>query len=113
MFNEDNNIDLQYLKLKPTIRKFEVRSRHIKRKTYKCFLEYKPDAIGPLGIVRYCCDCANGLRTFDCCSHVAAIIYYLSHGRYKAKIIRPAEFLNATFRHDDIEPVINSYSDED
>ncbi|GBP69737.1 hypothetical protein EVAR_48764_1 [Eumeta japonica] len=42
-------------------------------------------------ILRYCCDCPNGERTVGCCSHVAAIIYYLSYGRYLSRIVRPAE----------------------
>ena len=32
-----------------------------------------------------------GNRTVGCCSHVAAIIYHLSHGRYLSRIYRPDE----------------------
>lgn len=66
------------------------------------------------GIKRYCCECANGNRTVGCCSHVAAIIYYLSHARYLSEIVRPAEHLtiSAIFQQDEIVPTINEDSDE-
>lgn len=70
-------------------------------------MEYKPHTIGSSGKLRYCCDCANCLRTIGCCLHIAAIIYYLSHGRYNGKTIRPAEFLNFIFGYEDTNPVIN------
>lgn len=86
MTNAENEIDLHYLIETPDIIKVQVRSRHISRKTYNCFINYKPNSIGYEGILRYCCECANGLRTIGCCSHVAAIIYYLSHARFQSKI---------------------------
>lgn len=113
LMDEDNNINLQYLKTNNNIIKIQVRSRHIKRKTYKCFINYKPNTIGFAGILRYCCECPNGLRTVGCCSHVAAIIYYLSHARYLSKIIRPAEILTKLFNVEEVHPVINEDSDED
>ena len=90
-----------------------IRSRHINSKTYKCNIEYKPDSIGYGGILRHACDCANGLRTAGSCSHIAAVIYYLSHARYKSKIIRPAKILCGLFTSEDIDPVIDENSDED
>ncbi len=65
------------------------------------------------GISKYCCECANGKRTIGCCSHVESVIYYLSHARYLAKIIRPAEILSKLFGVDQVVPVINEDSDED
>ena len=113
MMDEDGNIELQYLKVNENILKFLVRSRHINKKTYKCFIDYIPDKDGCDGISRYCCDCPNGLRTIGSCSHIAAIVYYLSHGRYTSKIIKPAEILTGIFKSNDVEPVINDDSDED
>ncbi|CAH2089004.1 unnamed protein product [Euphydryas editha] len=64
-------------------------------------------------ILRYCCDCPNGERTVGCCSHVAAIIYYLSYGRYLSKIVRPAEVLTKLFATQSVPIVINYNSDDD
>ena len=69
-------INANILKENKSIVKFEVRSRHINRKTYKCYIEYALNTIGKVGILRYTCKCANGLRTVGCCSHVASITYY-------------------------------------
>ena len=58
--DHDDNIDLEYIKMKPNIIKVMIRSRHINSKTYKCNIEFKPDSIGYGGILRHSCDCANG-----------------------------------------------------
>ncbi|CAH2100483.1 unnamed protein product [Euphydryas editha] len=109
----DNKMLPRFVKDQTNVLKAQVQSRHIGRKVYRCFIEYKPDTIGWSGILRYCCECANGLRTIGCCSHVAAIIFYLAHARYLAKIPRPAEILNSLFNKDNITTVIDEDSEED
>lgn len=113
LMDDSDNINMEYIKVKPNIVKVLVRSRHINKKTYKCYIEYKPNSIGYSGILRHTCDCANGLRTVGSCSHVAAIIYYLSNARFKSKIVRPAKKLSELFSPEDIDPVINEDSDDD
>lgn len=113
IMDEENNVNLSYLKESQDIIKFEIRSRHITRKSYRCYIQYKPDSVGCSGILRYTCECANGLRTIGCCSHVAAIIYYLSHARYLSHIIRPSEILTKLFDVEEFDPVINEDSDDD
>ncbi|KYN12693.1 hypothetical protein ALC57_15133 [Trachymyrmex cornetzi] len=49
-------------------------------------------------VIHYACECANGRRTIGCCSHIAAIIYYLSYARYLSKIFKPAEILSDIFK---------------
>ncbi|CAF0943683.1 unnamed protein product, partial [Brachionus calyciflorus] len=44
------------------------------------------------------CTCKNGTRTVGCCSHIAAIIYYLGCGRYLEKVENPAGFLTEFFK---------------
>lgn len=113
IMDKDNNLSLQYVKTAENILKFQVKSRHINAKVYRCFIEYHPNKNGINGISRYCCDCANGRRTVGCCSHVAAIIYYLSHARYLSKIVKPAEILSRIFNNTGHYVVINEDSDED
>ena len=88
-------------------------SRHISRTTYRCFLRYKPNSVGISGLTHYFCECANGQRTVGCCSHIAAILYYLSHTRYLSRIFRPAEILSDVFKKSDYVPVIESDIDKD
>ena len=113
MLDENDNIKLRFLKEKPTIVKFEVPSRHKKRTVYKCYIEYNANSIGKSGILRYACDCANGRRTIGCCSHLASIIYYLSHARYLSRILKPAEKLKNIFDADGIVPTLDDDTDED
>ena len=113
MMTEEDIPHIKYLKETPTIIKMEVRSRHINRKSYRCYIEYIPNCNNYKGIKRYTCDCANGNRTLGCCSHIAAIIYYLSHGRFLSRILKPAEILVKMFCSDNIVPVVNDDSDKD
>ncbi|EFN63236.1 hypothetical protein EAG_14937 [Camponotus floridanus] len=117
MMNESGKIILYYLKTSEnqnnTIIKILVRSKHINSKTYKCYIDYTCHSVSYSGIRRYVCDCPNGRCTVGCCSHIAAVIYYLSHARYLSKIIRPAEILSHLFTAEEVYPVINDDSDED
>lgn len=113
LMDDNENINLEYIKMKPYIIKVLIRSRHINSKTYKCYVEYKPNSIGYSGILRHACDCANGLRTVGSCSHIAAVIYYLSNARYKSKVIKPAKILSELFSTRDVDPVIDEDSEED
>lgn len=97
LLEEDGSFQVNMLKINPQIVRFEVRSRHINSKTYKSYIHYDKYSVGIQGIKGYCCNCANGNRTVGCCSHLAAIIYNLSYGRYLSRIIRPAEMLSTLF----------------
>jgi len=63
------------------------------------------------GVTHYACECANGRRTVGCCSHIAAIIYYLSYARYLAKIFKLAKILSDLLKKNNLIPVIESDSD--
>ena len=112
LMDENDQINLAYLKETAEVIKIQIRSRHIKSKTYNCYIHYTPEAIGAAAIKRYYYECANGTRTVGCCSHVTAIVYYLSHARFLSKIIKPAEILTKIF-DSDVLPVINEDNDDD
>ena len=112
MQNEDGTLNLKF-NAESDIIKWEVRSRHLNQKTYKCYIQYSPNSNDISGITGYCCTCANGNRTVGCCSHVAAIIYHLTHGRYLSRIYRPAESLTNLFDHNEGTTVIEDDSDLD
>lgn len=113
LMGKDNNFHVLYVKNEPNILKVQVQSRHINSKTYRCYIDYNPNGKSHEDIRRYCCNCANGNRTVGCCSHVAAIIYYLSNARYKSHIVRPAEILSSVFSINNDHVVINENSDDD
>lgn len=110
---DENEIELKYVKEKKNIIQILVPSRHVNRKTYKCYIDYEPKGKGVRSIKRYCCDCPNGCRTVGCCSHVASIIYFLSRARYMSKIFRPAEVLSSLFVTDRTVVSIQEDSDYD
>ncbi|GAB1860852.1 SWIM-type domain-containing protein [Camponotus japonicus] len=113
MIDTDGQVKVQYVKEQSNVLKLQVPSRHINRKMYRCFLKYKPNSVGISGLLEYACDCANGSRTVGCCSHIAAIVYYLAYARYLSKIFKPAEILSKMFQQNNIIPVIEDDSDED
>lgn len=113
MMNDDGTINLQFVKDQTNILKILINSRHISRKVYRCYVEYVRNGIGVSGIRRYACECANGRRTVGCCSHIATVIYYLSHARYLTKILRPAQILSKLFVKEHFNAVIEEDSDED
>ena len=92
--------------------KMKVPSRHIKSKTYRCFIKYRPGVNDLSGIEGHACECANGLPTIGCCSHAAAIIYFLSHARYLSRIVRPTDILATIFSTEDVQPLTNIDSDD-
>lgn len=56
-------------------------SRHRSDTIYKVFLQYTPKK----SVDGWFCTCKIGSRTVGCCSHVAAIIFYLSIGKHKER----------------------------
>lgn len=54
-----------------------------------------------------------GTEQTGCCAHVATVIYYLAHARYKSKIIKPAEILTSMFDATGITTTIEENSDDD
>lgn len=113
MVDKDGKLTIEYVKDDKDVIKIKVPSRHISRKTYRCFLRYLPNSVGIFGVTHYACECANGRRTDGCCSHIAAIIYYLLYARYLAKIFKPAEILSDLFNKNNFLPVIESDSEND
>lgn len=93
--------------------RFRVQSRHVNRRQYKCYIEYRPDHDELDGIRGYYCECGNGMRTVGCCAHTAAIISYLSHLRWQSTICRPAEKLTNLFKVANVDPVIATDSEDD
>ena len=112
MIDEHGQIRLQYVKEQSNVFKLQVQSRHISKEVYRYFVKYKPNTIVISGLLEYTCDCANKSRTVCCCSHIAAIVYYLAHARYLSKILKPAEILRKMFQLDSIMSVIEDDSDE-
>lgn len=113
MIDKNGELNIKFVKNEKNVLKVEVQSRHVSRTKYRCFLRYTPNSTGISGVTHYACECANGLQTIGCCCHIAAIIYYLSHARYLAKILKPAEILSDLFKKTNNIPVIDSDSEED
>ena len=74
ILGEKDVLQLYYHKDSHDIIKLDVRLRHIYEKTYNCYNQCRPNTIGYGGVSRYCCECTNGFRTIECCSHVVTAI---------------------------------------
>ena len=114
MMDKDGKLKIQFVEDQSNILKLKVPSHHISRKAYRCFLRcFLFNSIVVSGMMHHTCECANEKRTVGCCSHIAAIDYYLSHARCLSKIFKPAEILSHVFKKNNYIPVIESDSDED
>ena len=113
MLNDDDALSLKYHRDNSMILKMLVQSRHSKNKQYRCYIEYDPTLEDVDAITRHYCECGNGARTVGCCSHVAAVVFFLGHVRYQYRVIRPAEILTYLFSHDPHVPVIEENSDNE
>ena len=103
MVDKDGKINIEYVKDETNVLKVKVQSRHISCKTYGCFIRYKSNSVGLLGVTHSTCEC----------SYVAAVIYYLSHTRYLSRIFKPTQILSDIFTRRNHIPVIGSDSDDD
>ena len=112
MIDKDGQINMQYVKDQTNVLRVQVQSRHISKKLYKCFIKYEPNSVGMSGLLEYVCDWADRIRSVGCCSHIAAIIYYLSHARYFSKILKPAEILCEMFTQNNIISVIRERQED-
>ena len=108
MIKSDNTLKIKINQKDPFLLKIEIQFRHISSKKYRCFIQYDPQTIK-----NHYCECANGKRTVGCCSHIAAVIYYLSYARFLSLIPKPAEKLLNIFKKRDIQPIIEEDSDND
>lgn len=113
MIDTNGKLNIEHVKNEKNVLKLKVPSRHISCTSYRCFLWYESNSIGVSGLTHYACECVNGRRTVGCCSHIAAIVYYLSYPRYLSKIVKPAEILSDIFKKDNSIPVIGSDSEDD
>jgi hypothetical protein len=61
----------------------KLHSRHKSSTIYKVYLLYNPSDKTVESIFEWYCTCKVGARTLGCCSHVAALIYYLAFWRHQ------------------------------
>ena len=55
----------------------KIQSRHISSKQYKLWIKYSSTAI-----LSWYCKCRAGARVVGVCSHIAAVVWYLSSARH-------------------------------
>jgi hypothetical protein len=76
-------------------------SRHKSQTLYTVYVLFDPNEASIKSISEWYCTCKVGARTVGCCSHVAALIYYLSidhcesrklKKKYSSNIINAKEF---------------------
>lgn len=75
-----------------------IYSRFRKKIKYGVYVLADTSINGPEGIAEYYCECRHGLREVGCCSHIMAVIGYLSYYRHHPNEIRlVAGFMNDFF----------------
>lgn len=72
----DGNCDIYFYAEKPYLLCVKMQSRHVSSRQYMLWIRYTH-----VGIEAWYCLCRAGARVVGMCSHVSAIIWYLSNGR--------------------------------
>ena len=80
MLNDIEAIDMKYVRLRQNILRIQVHSRHGDSK--EVYIEYAQAPTSVADIRRHHCECRVTACIVGCCSHVATVVYYLSHARY-------------------------------
>ena len=73
----DGNCDINFFAEDPYLLCVKMQSRHVSSRAYMLWIKYTDDSIES-----WYCLCRAGSRVVGMCSHISAIIWYLSHGRY-------------------------------
>lgn len=97
IIDANDEVPMRFVKVKPTIIRVNIRSRHSERVEYRVYVDYEPGRNNVEGIKGYYCDCKNGARTVGCCSHVATVVSYLALMRWMPTVPRPADYLTDLF----------------
>ena len=74
MLDDEGNFSLSYLITEPRVIIFEVKSKHINKIIYNCYVQYNANLPEFDDIEDHCCNCPNGVRTTRSYSHIAALI---------------------------------------
>lgn len=96
--NENGDFSFHVSKLEDGILRCRVQSRHVNATKYKLAVQYNATSV--LG---YCCMCTVGKRTLGCCSHIAAVIWYLGFARYQPNALK-GKGIHAAKLHASIRP---------
>ncbi len=76
--DQNGDVLFQVCKVEPGLLRSKVQSRHHNSEKYNVAVKYNDTKV-----LQYCCSCIPGLRNVGCCSHVAAIIWYLGYARHQ------------------------------
>lgn len=74
----DGDCDIWFHKDNDRLLRVKIQSRHTSSKQYLVWIEYSDCSIDA-----WYCTCRAGARVVGMCSHIAAIIWYLSKGRHE------------------------------
>lgn len=78
-------------------------SRHVANKVYNVYIKYEPNGQGYESITNYYCKCKSGCRTVGCCTHVCAVVWYLSHARHNYTNLNNHRNPSSIFENNDFE----------
>lgn len=95
VFGEDARGDMQLYNMPQNswLLRGRIQSRHVRSRTYYCYILIHRDQIGMNAICQYYCTCLTGRRTVGSCAHITSIIWYIGYARHEV-FNPPAAFLN-------------------
>ncbi|CAF4592728.1 unnamed protein product, partial [Rotaria socialis] len=76
--SKNGSFFVQLAKQKKNILKAQLQTRHRSGVLYNLYIQYSNNKING-----WYCQCRSGSRVIGCCSHIAAVIWYLGFARHK------------------------------
>ena len=103
--NPRNSFEIEYC-VHPDYKNFfrtRIQSRHTESKQYNVYIQYEPNGESFRSIPGYYCKCKSGCRTIGCCSHVCAIVWFLSYARHNNVNLDNFQNMSAIFESIEVE----------
>ena len=87
----------------------KIQSRHVSSRSYNVWIQYSSTNEGADAITGWYCTCPVGARLVGCCSHIAAVLWYLGIYLHSDKVCTPPQYPQVM----DAKVLTESHSDPD
>lgn len=77
------DIDIYNMPTNVWLLRIKIQSRHVRARTYYCYILVDRGQEGIGKICHYYCSCLSGRRTIGTCAHVLSVVWYLGYGRHR------------------------------
>lgn len=96
----------------PLLLTISLKSRFVSNRTYRVYVLFDKNESSHRSILHYCCTCKVGKRTVGCCSHIMALIYFVSNASEHG-VREVSKHLKRVFENNNWENHAEEYEEEE